>query len=363
MTDRVFNFAAGPSTLPLPVLQQVREELLNYQGLGASIIEMSHRAPHFEKLVAETEALFHELMDIPDTYKVLFAHGGAIMQMSAIPMNLIMRSPTKKAIYIDSGFFARRAIKEGQKYCNMVIAGSSQETNYDYVPESPHDPADDDAAFKYFTTNNTIMGTRFIDFPESGPVPLVGDATSEILSRPLDITRFGVLYAGAQKNLGPSGQAVVIIKKDLLGKAMPETPLLLNYDQLAQDNSLTNTSNVFAIYVINLVLNWLKVQGGVKEMEIQNERKAKVLYDVLDNSSFYHAYAVKKDRATMNATFGLPTEELDNQFIAEALENGLANLKGHKVRGGIRASIYNAMPEEGVNALAQFMEEFERKQG
>ncbi len=363
MAKRVYNFGAGPATLPLPVLQRVQEELLDYRGIGASVIEISHRAPQFMELVNDTVVLFRELMDLPDNYRVLFSHGGGQMQFAAVPMNLIALKPARRALYVNSGMFAERSSLEAAKYGAVEVVADSKDTGYDRIPA--FDPArlDQEASYCYIVTNNTVMGTRWPRFPDCGGLPLVGDATSDILSRRIDVSPFGLLFAGTQKNLGPAGLAVVIVREDLLGSALPETPKVLDYGMLAQDNSLTNTTNVFALYVTNLVLNWVKESGGVPAMEARNEQKAGLLYALLDNSGFYRPHARPEHRSFMNVTFDLPRPELTEKFVKEAHEEGLYKLKGHKGREGIRASLYNAMTLDGVRALVAFMEDFENRAG
>jgi phosphoserine aminotransferase len=364
MTQRVYNFTAGPAMLPLPVLQRVHEEFFDFQGLGASIIEISHRSPEFEALLKETEGLLRELMDIPATYKVVFCHGGGQMQFSMVPLNLMGLKPAGKALYVESGLFSARAAEEAARYGVVTIAASSKDTGFDRIPWVNTDAVDRAASYFHLTTNNTVMGTRWNSFPSTDGVPLVGDATSEILSRPLDLRSFGALYAGAQKNLGPAGLAVVIIREDLLGHAHPLTPKLLNYTQLAHDGSLTNTVNTFAIYVTRLVLEWLKGEGGVAAIERVNERKAARVYRAVDRSGgFYRGLAQKEHRSVMNVTFDLSSPALQGRFLKEAGEAGLYALKGHSARGGLRASLYNAMPMAGAEALAGFMEEFQRRNG
>lgn len=364
MAKRVFNFTAGPAQLPLPVLQRVQEEFLDFQGLGASIIEISHRSPEFEALLKETEMLFRELMHIPDNYKVVFCHGGGQMQFSMVPLNLMGLKPAQKALYVLSGNFSERAAEEGRKYGTVKVIASSEATGYDRIPALDPAAIEQDASYLHITTNNTIMGTRWQVFPATNGVPLVGDATSEILSREIDVRQFGLLYAGAQKNVAPAGLAVVIVREDLLGHVHPHTPKMLNYTQLAKDGSLTNTVNTFAIYVANLVLHWLKNAGGVAAIEKVNERKAARVYAVIDKSGgFYRPHAQKAHRSIMNITFNLPTPELLARFLKESNEAGLYALKGHAKLGGIRASLYNAMPMEGAEALAAFMEEFQRRHG
>lgn len=364
MAKRVFNFTAGPAQLPLSVMQRVQEEFLDYQGLGASIIEISHRTPEFEALLKETEMLFRELMHIPDNYKVVFCHGGGQMQFSMVPLNLIGLKPAKKALYVASGNFSERAAEEAEKYGTVKTIASSADTKYDRIPTLDPKAIDADASYLHITTNNTIFGTRWPTFPNTNGVPLVGDATSEILSREIDIKQFGLLYAGAQKNVAPSGLAVVIVRDDMLNHVHPQTPKMLNYTQLAKDGSLTNTVNTFAIYVANLVLHWLKNEGGVAAIEKVNQKKAARVYDVIDRSGgFYKAHAQKEFRSIMNVTFDFATPQLLDKFLKESDAAGLYHLKGHAKRGGVRASLYNAMPMEGANALATFMEEFQRKNG
>jgi len=364
MTKRVYNFTAGPAMLPLPVMQRIHEEFFDFQGLGASVIEISHRSPEFEKLLFETEDLVKELLELPKSYKVLFCHGGGQMQFSMVPLNLMGLKPARKAQVIESGNFSERAIEEARRYGAVEIVATSRDTKYDRIP--PFDPARVDPAASYFhiTTNNTIMGTSWQTFPETDGVPLVGDMTSEILSRVVDMTKFGAVYAGAQKNLAPPGFALVVIREDLLGHADPLTPKLLNYTQLAKDRSLTNTVNTFSIYVARLVLEWLKNLGGVPAIEAVNRRKAALVYRALDDSKgFYRPHAQKDSRSFMNVTFTLPSDELLKKFLAEALTRGLYGLKGHARLGGVRASIYNGMPVEGCQALAAFMDDFCRKNG
>jgi len=364
MTQRVFNFTAGPAMLPLPVMQRVHEEFFDFQGLGASIIEISHRSPEFEKLLFETEALFKELLDLPADYHVVFCHGGGQMQFSMVPLNLMGLKPGRKALYVESGNFSERAIEEAQRYGTVDIVATSRATKYDRIPAFDPARVDPDGSYFHITTNNTIMGTAWHAFPATNGVPLVGDMTSEILSRVVDYRKFGMVYAGAQKNLGPSGLAVVVIRQDLLGHADPLTPKLLNYTQLAKDHSLTNTVNTFSIYVTRLVLEWLKNLGGVPAIEKINRKKAARVYAALDaGHGFYNPHAQKDSRSLMNVTFTLPNDALQKTFIAEALAAGLYGLKGHARLGGIRASIYNGMPPEGCDALAAFMDEFRRKHG
>jgi len=361
MNETVYYFGAGPAKLPRPVLEQIQEEFMDFANMGSSIIEISHRSKQFDDLLCETDELFKELVSLPDNYKVLYVHGGASMQFSAIPMNLLPLKPAQKALYFESGNFARLSKEEAEKFGDIKVIASSADTNYDRIPG--FDPADLDpeASYAYMTSNNTIFGTRWQSFPDTGEIPLVVDATSELLSREMDFSKFGLIFAGAQKNLGPAGMAMVVIREDLLGHAMEKTPKLLNYSIYDKKHSLANTNNTFAIYVINLVLKWLKGQGGVAAIEKINEAKAAHLYKLVDNSAFYTGHAQPAHRSIMNVTFNLPTAELLELFLEQSTDAGLTALKGHRSVGGARASIYNAMPMEGIVALADFMKDFERR--
>lgn len=359
---RVFNFSPGPAALPDEILAQVQEEFLNYAGLGASIIEISHRAKDFVAIVEEAVALFRELVSLPQDYSVLFMHGGGRMQFSAVPMNLIARTPARKAAYVETGVFAAAAIKDAGPYGRIETVASSRGENFTRVPDFDASRLAPDTSYLHITTNNTAYGTRWNKFPETGGIPLVGDSTSEILSRIVDYSRFGVVYAGLQKNLGPSGTAIVIVRKDLMKYALPETPPLLNWAVVDKGQSLLNTPSTFNIYFALLVMRWLKGLGGVAEIERRNDEKAKLLYDFLDQSSYYRPLVDRAHRSTMNVTFNLPTPEATAAFLAEANQQGLYALKGYRDVGGIRASIYNGMPREGVEALVSFLREFERKQ-
>lgn len=363
MSHRVYNFGAGPATLPLPVMEKIRDEFLDYRGMGASVIEISHRSKEFQAIQDEAKALLRELGNIPDDYRILFAHGGARMQFAALPLNLAGRSATRTCLYAETGNFSQLAIKDAQPFADVQVIASGADSSFRKLPAIDPAMIDQAAAYLHITSNNTVCGTRWHEFPETGRVPLIADQTSEILSRVIDIRKFGAVYAGLQKNLGPSGMAVVIIRKDLLGQASPQTPLLLNYTQLDKDDSLTNTTNTFAVYVVKCMLEWLKEQGGVAAMERRNEEKAAVLYRTLNESAFYRGFADPSCRSTMNVTFHLPTPELEKQFVTEALAAGLYALEGHRAVGGLRASIYNPMPLAGVEALAAFMREFERVNG
>ena len=363
MRDRVYNFGAGPAMLPEPVMQQIQREWLNFQGMGVSIIEISHRAKEFVAILDEAKSLFRELTALPDNYRILFVHGGARMQFSALPLNFSGRVPAKKCLYVETGNFAQLAAKEAEAFCPVATIASSAHTDYDRIPPLAVDQIDQDAAYLHITSNNTIYGTRWNQFPETGSVPLIADMTSELLSRQIDYSQFGVVYAGLQKNLGPSGMAMVMVREDLLGHAVKQTPTLLNYTQCDKDNSLTNTTNTFAVYVIKLVLEWLKEQGGVAAIEKLNQRKAERLYQVIDGSDFYRGIAQPEYRSIMNVSFKTASTELDGKFLQQADAMGLYALKGHRNVGGARASIYNPMPLAGVEKLAEFMEEFERQNG
>ena len=352
---RVFNFAAGPSTLPLPVLEQAQKELLDYQGTGMSITEMSHRGKPFMAVNDEANALLRELMNISNEYSVLFVQGGASQQFAAVPLNLLQNG---KADYILTGNFAGKAYEEGLKYGDMAIAASSKEANYTYIPDMDTIKFRDGIDYVHTTYNNTIFGTRYTSLPKTDAT-LVSDMSSCILSEEIDVNKFGLIYAGAQKNIAPSGLTIVIVRKDLIGKALPICPTMLNYAIQDKNDSLYNTPPCFPIYMAMLVFRWIKSLGGVKEMQKINEEKAKLLYDFIDNSSFYENKVNKKDRSLMNVPFITPSEELNAKFIAEASKNGLVSLKGHRLAGGMRASIYNAMPIEGVKALVEFMKKFE----
>lgn len=357
---RVYNFGAGPAMLPTSVMEKAQKEFLDFANLGAGLIEISHRSKEFEAVIDEADSLLIELANIPANYKILYVHGGAQMQFSAIPLNLINRNPARKAAYVESGNFAKLAAKEAARYGNITTAASSADTNYDRVPDFDPAKVDRDTSYIHITSNNTIYGTRWHQFPDTGDIPLVADMTSELLSRELDFTKFGVIFAGLQKNLGPAGLACVIIREDLLDLALPETPNLLNYKTYADQHSLANTNNTFAIYMMKLVLEWLRDEGGVAVMEARNEAKAKILYDVIDSTDFYVGAIHPAHRSTMNVTFNLANDALLDEFLKGALANGLYALKGHRNVGGARASIYNAMPVAGCQALADYMQEFEK---
>ncbi|MBQ6979878.1 MAG: 3-phosphoserine/phosphohydroxythreonine transaminase [Clostridia bacterium] len=352
---RVFNFAAGPSTLPLPVLEEAKKDLTDYLGTGMSIMEMSHRGKPFMAVNDEANALLRELMNIPDDYSVLFVQGGASQQFAAVPLNLAVN---RKADYIVTGNFAKKAYEEGLKYGDMAIAASSEDAKYTYIPDVKNIKFRDGIDYVHFTHNNTIFGSRFTEIPETNAT-LVTDMSSDILSEVVDVKKFGLIYAGAQKNIAPAGLTIVIVRRDLLGKQLPECPTMLRYDIQDKNDSLYNTPPCWPIYMAMLVFRHLKALGGVPAMQKINEEKAAMLYDFIDNSSFYTNSVNKKDRSLMNVPFVSPSVDLDAKFVKEATENGLVSLKGHRLVGGMRASIYNAMPIEGVKKLIEFMKKFE----
>jgi len=352
---RVYNFSAGPSQLPLQVLEQAQKELLDFNGTGMSITEMSHRSKPFMAVNDEANALLRELMNIPEDYSVLFVQGGASQQFAAVPLNLLKNG---KADYIITGNFASKAYEEGLKYGDMAIAASSKDANYTFIPDMDQVKFRDGIDYVHFTHNNTIFGTRFTKLPKTDAT-LVTDMSSSILSQVVDVSKFGLIYAGAQKNVAPAGLTIVIVKKDLLGNASKVCPTMLNYAIHDKNDSLYNTPPCFPMYMALLVFRWLKNLGGVSAMQEINQEKAKLLYDFIDDSAFYTNKVNKPDRSLMNVPFITPNEELDAKFISEASKAGLVSLKGHRLAGGMRASIYNAMPIEGVKTLIDFMKKFE----
>lgn len=359
--QRIYNFSPGPSMLPLPVLEKAQAQLTDYQGTGMSVMEMSHRSKAYMAIIEDAQRKLRKLMQIPDNYKVLFIQGGASMQFAMVPMNL---AQNKKADYIISGNFANNAYKEGKRVLNARAAASSQDVNFCRIPSFTRDDLDPQADYVHICTNNTIFGTCYPEVPDTGDIPLVADMSSDILSKPYDVGKFGVIYAGAQKNLGPAGFAVVIIREDLIGREPSlSLPAMLQYKTYAENDSMYNTPPTYAIYVASLVMDWLLEMGGLQAVHQHNLKKAAILYDYLDSSSFYTATADKTQRSIMNVPFTTPSKELDQRFIAQAAQQGLATLAGHRLVGGMRASIYNAMPLEGVQALADFMQEFERSNG
>ena len=357
--NRIYNFSAGPSMLPEPVLLRAQKELLNYEGSGMSVMEMSHRSKVYDQIICDCQAKLRSVMNIPDNYKVLFLQGGATGMFAAIPLNLVV---TGSADYIVSGNFSGNAYKEARKYLKDAReAGSTKADNFSRIPKQEELTLDPEADYVHICENNTIFGTKWHTLPETGNVPLVADLSSCILSEPVDVTRYGLIYAGAQKNMAPAGFAVVIVREDLLGHAQPLCPTIWNFTTQAEKNSMINTPPTYPIYICKLVLDWIESIGGLAEMKRRNVEKAGILYDYLDSSDFYKCAAAKEDRSMMNVTFRTGSDELDAKFVKESVERGFSNLKGHRLVGGMRASIYNAMPKEGVEALIGFMKEFEQK--
>ena len=358
--SRVFNFSAGPSMLPVPVLERAASEMLDYNGSGMSVMEMSHRSAVYEEIIKAAEANLRKLMNIPDNYKVLFLQGGASTQFAAVPMNLIGR--TGKADYVVTGQFSGKAYKEAQKMgYDVKCIATTKEDNFDHIPTVTKDMVRPDAAYVHVCFNNTIYGTKYGYIPDTGDVPLVADMSSCIISEPVDVTKFGVIYAGAQKNMAPAGLTVVIVREDLLGKARPETPSMLDWQLMAENDSMYNTPPCYSIYMAKLVYEWILDMGGLEAMKAVNEKKAKLLYDYLDSQDYYIAPVKKDSRSMMNVTFVTGNADLDKKFASESSAAGLKNLKGHRSVGGMRASIYNAMPYEGVEALVKFMKDFAEK--
>lgn len=358
---RVFNFAAGPATLPLAVLEQVQQEMTDWQGSGMSVMEVSHRSKAFVGVAEKAEADLRELLAVPDNYKVLFLQGGATGQFAAIPMNLT--SPGASVDYVHTGQWSAKGIAEAKRYCQVRVLGDQAASNYTTVPAVTEVKPQPGAAYLHYTPNETIGGVEFPYVPDTGDVPLVADMSSTILSRPIDVSKFGLIYAGAQKNIGPAGIVVVIVRDDLLGKARAETPSVWNYAAMAKDGSMLNTPPTFGLYFAGLVFAWLKSQGGLLGMAARNERKASKLYSAIDGSGWYQNPVARNCRSWMNVPFTLPDANLDKLFQADANKAGLTNLEGHRSVGGMRASIYNAMPEAGIDALIAFMQEFQRKHG
>ncbi|MCK4743529.1 MAG: 3-phosphoserine/phosphohydroxythreonine transaminase [Sulfuriflexus sp.] len=358
---RVYNFSAGPATIPQAVLERAREEMLDWNGSGMSVMEMSHRGKEYMSIAAQAEADLRELMAIPDNYKVLFLQGGASSQFAMVPMNLLRGK--NKADYIYTGAWSKKAIAEAKRYCDVNVAASTEASNFMTTPTQSELNLDKDAAYMHFTPNETIAGVEFPYLPETGDVPIVADMSSTILSRPIDVSKYGVIYAGAQKNIGPAGLTVVIVRDDLIGNSIDGTPAMFDYKTHADNDSMYNTPATYGWYLAGLVFDWLKSNGGISAMAEINERKAAALYSAIDGSGFYNNPVEEKSRSWMNVTFTLADSELDSVFLAEAKENGLVTLKGHRSVGGMRASIYNAMPEEGVNSLISFMAEFEKRHG
>lgn len=353
--SRVYNFSAGPSMLPEAVLKKAGEEILDYKGSGMSVLEMSHRSKVYISIIENAEALMRKLMNIPENYSVLFLQGGASSQFAMVPMNLM--SKNKKADFVNTGNWSKKAISEAKIFGSANVIASSEDKNFTYIPEIPG--FSQDADYVHVTSNNTLEGTRFVSFPDTGAIPLVADMSSDIMSVEVDVSKFGLIYAGAQKNLGPAGLTIVIVRNDLMGKQIENTPTMMRYDTHAKEKSLYNTPPCYSIYVAGLVFQWLSDMGGIKVMEAINNEKAKILYDFLDQSSMFKNPVNKKDRSLMNIPFTAPTDDLNEKFISESEKAGLCTLRGHRLVGGMRASIYNAMPVEGVKALVEFMKKFE----
>ena len=358
--SRVYNFSAGPSMLPLEVLEQAASEMTNYQKCGMSVMEMSHRSQDFESIIQNTEQDLRDLMHISDDYSVLFLQGGGFLQFAMVPINLLRKS--FKADYVVTGTWAKKAAEEAAKFGDIRIAASSESDGYTYTPDVTADDFRKDADYIYVTGNNTVFGARWAQYPDTGDIPLVCDLSSGILSEEIDVNRFGLIWAGAQKNIGPAGLVIVIIRKDLLGFAPPETPTMLNYQIMADHASLYNTPPTYAIYIAGLTFHFLKENGGVPAMEALNRKKAGMLYQCIDSSKLFTAPVAPRDRSLMSVVFKTGDPALDKVFVEQARERGLVNLAGHRIAGGMRASIYNAMPLAGVEALIRFIEEFDKTQ-
>lgn len=361
MTERIFNFSAGPGVLPLPVLEEAQRDLVSLPGVGMSVLEISHRSKVFDEIILGAEADLRSLLQISDDYYVLFLQGGASTQFSMVAMNLMERGG--KADYLVTGVWSKSAVKEAKKVGTVNIAASTESENFARIPKQEEFKLDPEAAYVHYTSNNTIYGTEWHWTPEVGSVPLVCDASSDILSRPMDVNKHALIYAGAQKNMGPAGVTLVIIRKDLVREPPADMGTMFSYKTHANARSLYNTPPVFAIYIVRLVAKWLLSIGGLERMQQMNEEKAKLLYDAIDSTDFYRGHAASDSRSLMNVTFRLPNEELENRFVKEATAAGLDGLKGHRSVGGLRASIYNAFPKEGVASLVEFMKDFERRNG
>lgn len=357
MTEkRVFNFSAGPSMLPVSVLEKAAKQMLNYENSGMSVMEMSHRSSSYLDIFNKTKDLLKKVMNIPDGYEIVFIQGGATQQFSMVPLNLLKNG---KADYIITGSFSKKAATEAKKYGEINIAYDGSDNDFKHIPTQDELKLDPEASYVHLCANNTIYGTEWKYVPETNGIPIIADMSSNILSKPIDVSKYGMIYAGAQKNMGIAGLGVAIIKKDLLQKVSATTPVLLDYTLMIENDSMYNTPPAYAIYVLGLVLEWIDEMGGLEVMEKRNIEKAKLLYDYLDSSDFYKAHSDKDNRSLMNVTFTTPSKELDAKFVKESIEAGMTNLKGHRSVGGIRASIYNAMPLEGVEKLVAFMKEFE----
>ncbi len=361
MTERIFNFSAGPAVIPVPVLEQARDEMLSLPGVGMSVMEISHRSKTFDEIIQGAENGLRELLNIPKDYVVLFLQGGASLQFTMVPMNFL--SLDGSADYIVTGSWGKKAIKEAKSFGNVDMAANMADGGFTRIPNQDELHLNPSAAYVHITSNETIEGVEFKTEPEVGDVPLMADMSSNILSKPISVGKYGLIYAGAQKNMGPSGVTVVIMREDLLPRVRPGLGTMLDYNTHAKNKSLYNTPNTWGIYILNLVCKWLEDKGGLSGMQAENEAKAQLIYDAIDATDFYRGHADPDSRSAMNVTFRLPSEDLEKKFASEATAQGLDGLKGHRSVGGIRASIYNAFPKEGCAALVQFMQEFEKKNG
>ncbi|HEX6718865.1 MAG TPA: 3-phosphoserine/phosphohydroxythreonine transaminase [Pyrinomonadaceae bacterium] len=361
MTERIFNFSAGPAVLPVPVLEEAQRDMVSLPGVGMSVMEISHRSKTFDAIIARTEASLRELLNIPSNYHILFLQGGASLQFSMVPMNFLPADGS--ADYVLTGSWGKKALKEAKKVGGVNVAATMADGGFTRVPSRDEMSLNPHAAYVHFTSNETIEGVEWKREPNVGDVPLVADASSNILSREIDVNKYGLIYAGAQKNMGPSGVTLVILRDDLLQRVPENLPTMLDYRVHVENKSLYNTPNTWGIYIMDLVCKWLKEKGGLAAMERENEQKAQLLYDAIDATDFYRGHADMDCRSNMNVTFRLPSDELDKKFVAETTAQGLDGLKGHRSVGGIRASIYNAFPREGVEALVSFMKDFERRNG
>jgi phosphoserine aminotransferase len=361
MTERIFNFSAGPAVMPVPVLEQARDEMLSLPGVGMSVMEISHRSKTFDEIIQSAESALRKLLNIPKDYTVLFLQGGASLQFAMVPMNFL--SLDSSADYVVTGSWGKKAAKEAQRFGNVDLAANMADGGFTRTPNQDELQLNPRAAYVHITSNETIEGVEWKQEPEIGEVPLVSDMSSNILSKPIPVEKYGLIYAGAQKNMGPSGVTVVIIREDLLPRIREGLSTMLDYNTHVKNKSLYNTPNTWGIYILNLVCKWLKDKGGLAGMQQENEVKANLIYDAIDASDFYRGHADPDCRSIMNVTFRLPSEDLEKKFASEATAEGLDGLKGHRSVGGIRASIYNAFPKEGCEALVQFMKEFEQKNG
>ena len=361
MTERIFNFSAGPAVLPVPVLEEAQRDMVSLPGVGMSVMEISHRSKTFDEIIGRTEASLRDLLKIPNNYHILFLQGGASLQFSMVPMNFLRADGI--ADYVLTGSWGKKALKEAKKVGAVNVAATMADGGFTRVPSGDEISLSPHAAYVHITSNETIEGVQWKREPETGDVPIVADASSDILSRKIDVNKYGIIYAGAQKNMGPSGVTLVILREDLLQRLPENLPTMLDYRVHVENKSLYNTPNTWGIYIMGLVCKWLQDQGGLAGMERQNEEKARLLYDAIDATDFYRGHADVDCRSTMNVTFRLPSEELDKKFVSEATAQALDGLKGHRSVGGIRASIYNAFPRAGVEALVSFMKDFERRNG